>query len=237
MPLIKVVKIASADLTNDILLEAVAAYKKPVILSVGASSDEEICYAIELLKEKGVNDLTLLHCMLLYPTPIEYGFLSRILHLNKEYSKYGVKIGYSDHIPASAANNDQLLIARAIGCSVIEKHYTHDKSLPGNDHYHALDYSDLNEFMNRLTMCDSMISSDEAFAEKGLLVQKSAITNARRSLYYKTDISSGDRLLESNVIAKRPGKGLSPKGFRSLVNKTLARSVKAGQAINEDDFV
>ena len=74
MPLMSSVKIASADLTNNILIEAVSKYKKPIILSAGAATNEEIIGAIKLIKDNGIQDITILHCMLLYPTPLEKGF-------------------------------------------------------------------------------------------------------------------------------------------------------------------
>lgn len=237
MPLMQVVKIASADLTNDILLEAVAAYKKPVILSVGASSDDEIAYAVNLLESAGAVDITLLHCMLLYPTPLEHGFLSRITSLRARFHAKQIKIGYSDHIPPSAANNDQLLIARAMGCCVIEKHFTHDKTLPGNDHYHAIDKEDLSALINRLRVCDLMISSEDDFINGGLSLQISAVENARRSLYFRRDLYKGEQLKSSDVIAKRPGKGISPKHYKELVGRTLSRDVSAEDIIRFGDFI
>lgn len=236
MPLMNIVKIASADLTNDLLLEAISTYKKPVILSVGASTDDEILYAIKLLKKNGISDITILHCMLLYPTPLKNGFLNRIGHLKNNFSKYGVRIGYSDHIPPSEANNDQLIIARSMGCVVIEKHYTYDKSLNGNDHYHAIDKNDLEIIMTRLKNCDSMISSLDSFQDKGLKIQLSAIENARRSLYYNCDLKKGMILSLPNIISKRPGRGISPKDYRQFIGRKLKKDVFEDDLLSSDHF-
>ena len=149
MPIMNVVKIASADLTNDLLLEAVGAHRKPVIMSVGASTNEEIWDAIGVLKQSGISDIALLHCMLLYPTSLEDAHLSRILELRQEFENEGIKIGYSDHVPPTAADNDQILVACAMGAEIIEKHYTYDKGLPGNDHYHAMDSNDLKKIRSK----------------------------------------------------------------------------------------
>jgi N-acetylneuraminate synthase len=231
MPLMNVVKIASADLTNDILLEKVAQYKKPMILSVGASSDDEIFYAINLLKRNEVHDITILHCMLLYPTPLEKGFLSRINSLKAKFCEFDINFGYSDHIPPSDANNDQIVIARAMGCSVIEKHFTYNKSLPGNDHYHAVDKDDLKDIISRLKKCDLMTSNHKEFQKNGLKIQNSAIVNARRSLYFASDLIKGHMLTLSDIVPKRPGKGVSPKEYRDYLGKKLNTNVK------EDDLL
>jgi len=236
MPLMNVVKIASADLTNDILIEAVAEYKKPMILSVGAASDEEIAYALNLMEAKGVKDITLLHCILLYPTPLENGFLSRIKTLQANFCQNNIKFGYSDHIPPSAAQNDQIIIARSMGCSVIEKHFTYDKSLPGNDHYHAIDKVDLEDMMIRLRRCDLMISTEKKFNEIGLKLQDSAIVNARRSLYFKQSLKKGTVLESSDIVAKRPGKGISPKRYREFIGRTLTRDVNVDEMLSLEDF-
>lgn len=236
IPLMKVVKIASADLTNDILIEAVAQYKKPMILSVGASSDEEIAHAINLIQKKGVKDITILHCMLLYPTPLENGFLYRIQTLKNKFCQNNIKLGYSDHIPPSSAQNDQIIIARSMGCCVIEKHFTYDKSLPGNDHYHAIDKVDLEDMMMRLNRCDLMISSEKEFNEVGLELQESAIVNARRSIYFKQSLKKGAVLGRSDIVAKRPGRGISPKRYREFIGRTLTQDVNEGGMLSLEDF-
>ncbi len=236
MPLMSSVKIASADLTNNILIEAVSKYKKPIILSAGAATNEEIIGAIKLIKDNGIQDITILHCMLLYPTPLEKGFLSRINSLKAILSSEGIKFGYSDHIPPSAANNDQIIIARAMGCTVIEKHFTYDKSLQGNDHYHAMDKTDLKEIMHRLHNCDLMISNQCQFNELGIKIQESAILNARRSLYYKNNLKKGMSLDLNSIIAKRPGKGVSPKDYKEFIGKKLSRDVNQEEMLSIDDF-
>ena len=234
MPLMSIVKIASADLTNDLLLEAVAGYGKPVILSVGASTNEEIWDAVKVLKQSGCRDISLLHCMLLYPTSVKDAHLSRILELQKEFSSEGIKIGYSDHVPPDAANNDQLIMACAMGASIIEKHYTFDKNLPGNDHYHALDFDDLKLIIDRIQkfrlMAETIDQSD--LIEK----QSSAIKHARRSLVYVKDLKVGQILKKTDLIPKRPGTGIPVKQYKSLVGRELRVTVKADDLVSYDDF-
>ena len=234
MPMMNVVKIASADLTNDFLLEAVGGYGKPVILSVGASTNQEIWDAIGILEQSGCNDISLLHCMLFYPTKLEDAHLSRILELREEFSSKNIRIGYSDHIPPESAENDQLIIALAMGASIIEKHYTFDKTLPGNDHYHAMDSDDLQKLTDRVlkfSMMTKEISQDDLIKK-----QISAKTNARRSLVYMKDLEPGHILDKSDLIAKRPGTGLAVKAYKSLAGSVLSSSVKADDLVSNNDF-
>jgi sialic acid synthase SpsE len=234
MPMMNVVKIASADLTNDLLLEAVGGYGKPVIMSVGASTNQEIWDAIGILEQSGCNDISLLHCMLFYPTKLEDAHLSRILELREEFSSKNIRIGYSDHVPPESADNDQVIIACAMGASIIEKHYTFDKTLPGNDHYHAMDSDDLQKLTDRVlnfSMMTKEISQDDLIKK-----QISAKTNARRSLVYTRDLELGHILDTSDLIAKRPGTGLAVRAYKSLIGSILSSSVKADDLVSHNDF-
>lgn len=233
MPLMDRVKIASADITNDFLLEKVAKFKKPMILSVGAASTKEIWHSVNLIKKSGCEDISLLHCMLLYPTSLEDAHLSRITELKEEFKNTNIKIGYSDHVPPSLANNDQLIIACTLGASIIEKHYTFDKSLPGNDHYHALDAHDLSIYKSRINNLIEMTKKiDESSLRKK---QTSAINNARRSLVYKTDLKQGHIITKTDLIAKRPGTGVPVKDFVDFVGNKLLNDVLEDQLLSYDD--
>ena len=233
VPLMPFVKIASADLTNDLLLEAVAEYKKPVIISLGASTGSEIDRAIDILSQ-GVDEIVLLHCVLNYPTLPDNAFLHRI---NMLRSKYGNRftIGYSDHVAPDTAGDDQVILARGMGVTVFEKHFTHDKSLQGNDHYHAMDRTDLAALRARLDLADRMINADYTEAEF-LSAQESAITNARRSLYYARDIHTDTKVKKSDFIAKRPGTGLPVSSYGDLVGKTLSCDVMADDQVSLDHY-
>ena len=143
-PLVSFFKIASADLTNIPFLRRVASKKKPVVLSTGASTLGEIDIAIEALSRSGCEDIALLHCILNYPTENKNAHLQMIGGLKRAYPDR--VIGYSDHtLPDSAMTS--LTTAHLLGAVVIEKHFTDDKSLPGNDHYHAMDVDDLKTFL------------------------------------------------------------------------------------------
>ena len=134
IPIMPVIKIASADLTNYLLLEKVADSGKDLIISVGASTDNEIEQMLNFVSKFNTPKICLLHCMLLYPTPAQNAHLGRISDLKAKFEDSKIKIGYSDHVAPTEANNDQIIAAFSLGASTIEKHFTNDKSKIGNDH-------------------------------------------------------------------------------------------------------
>ena len=143
-PLVKFFKVASADLTNTPFLRKIGKKGKPVFLSTGASTLVEIDNAVDTLERSGCADIILLHCVLNYPTEHANAHLRMISGLKRLYPNH--IIGYSDHtLPDNAMTS--LLTAYILGAVVIEKHFTHDKTLQGNDHYHAMDKSDLSRFV------------------------------------------------------------------------------------------
>ena len=142
-PLVSYFKIASADITNIPLLKYISKYTKPVILSTGASNKDEIRFAIDALHDFGVKEIALLHCVLNYPTNYKNASLRMITDLKNVFTDH--LVGYSDHtLPDKAMKS--LVAATLLGAVIIEKHFTHDKNLKGNDHYHAMDVNDLKNF-------------------------------------------------------------------------------------------
>jgi len=213
-PLVEIHKIASADITNIPLIRAIASKGKPVCLSTGAASFEEIDTAVNELKTYGNGEISLLHCVLNYPCPDENAFLGRIQELAMRYP--GIIMGYSDHtIPDTESL--AVIAAYSMGARVIEKHFTHDKSLQGNDHYHAMDSSDLNQLCARLSQVGAMnqIPSETEFLES----QQAAIVNARRSIVTSRKIKAGEKLTEENLTTKRPASGLSPLNWDKLIGR------------------
>ena len=236
MPLMKRVKIASADVTNYLLLDAISDYHIPIIMSVGASTYNEIEGAIEFIRSKTNVPITLLHCMLLYPTNPEFAFLSQISKLKVFEEKYDdILIGYSDHVPVSAMQNDQLLIAYALGATVIEKHYTFNKNLRGNDHYHAVDKVDLKNVIKRLKIASSTMR--DADLDEIIKLQETARNNARRSLHFQNSMKAGQIIMKTDLVAKRPGIGISPKEFQTFVGSVLEVDVEKNQRLQENMVV
>ena len=221
-------KISSSDLTNIPFIKYLCDFKKPIILSVGAANIEEINETVNVIRAKG-NDLILLHCVLNYPTKNENANLGAITYLKNEFPTN--IIGYSDHtVPGKYMKPCEL--AFMLGAKVIEKHYTFNKDLKGNDHYHAMDSSDLSFFTKTLKENIKLFGASEIIIDS----QLSAIKNARRSLYYADDFKKGHVLGSNDIEIKRPGIGISPKEMDSLIGKKISLDVKYDDIINLNHF-
>lgn len=221
-------KIASVDLTNYILLEAVAKEDKPVILSTGASMIDEISDTVEFLNDLGVSDITLLHCIINYPTDFENAGLGNISLLKEKFPH--LRIGYSDHtIPKDS--HTILPLAISLGAEVIEKHYTHNKNLPGNDHYHAFDKADLNLFVK------NMSAISQALENANLEQQRKAISFARRGLYTTKKMNAGDIIDKNDLCALRPQLDfVSPKYYKDIIGKKLTNDIEELTGISFSDI-
>lgn len=209
-------KVASADLTNTPFLRAAAKTKKSVVLSTGASTLSEIKAAVKTLIDSGCSGVALLHCVLNYPTPDEFANISMIDDLVINFPD--LIIGYSDHtVPDSQML--ALNISYIKGARIIEKHFTHDKTLPGNDHYHAMDVNDLKKFRSNIKEIRPFLGSNK---KNALTSEASARSNARRSLVTKGKIAKGMQFTEKNLTFKRPGFGISPLHWDELIGTTAS---------------
>ncbi len=221
--LVSVHKISSSDITNQLLLESIGSKGKPILLSTGASTIQEIARATDFLEEYGVK-VCLMHCVLNYPTPDENANLGMIVDLKKHFPNS--LIGYSDHtLPAEM---DNLILASMLGASVLEKHFSHDKTLPGNDHYHAMDMVDLQHFVARANRTQKVIG---AYEKAPLREEADSRRHARRSLVSAHPIAIGEVITRSSLIAKRPAHGISPFEIEKIVGS------KARIAIEEDTVI
>lgn len=217
-------KVASADITNFPLLQRISEKGKPVILSVGASELYEIAYAVDFLLTRGVKDLSLLHCVLKYPTPTEDANLKAIKTLSYAFPE--LVIGYSDHTKPDPGMWT-LLQAFQNGARIIEKHFTHDKSLSGNDHYHSLDYRDLKTFFRGIDHL-SQVDGTGSIATKES--QLAARRNARRGIVANRDIRPGEIIRKEDIAVKRPCHGLEPKDMELIIGR------KINVVLEKDDF-
>ena len=230
-PLMSFYKIASADITNTPFLRKVAAKGKPVVLSTGASTLGEIDSAIDTLGKSGCSDISLLHCILNYPTPFEQAHLRMIKGLIRTYPEH--IIGYSDHtLPDDAMTS--LVTAHLLGAVVIEKHFTHDKTLPGNDHYHAMDVNDLKRFVELINQIYTSVGPDEI--KKPIETEEISRLNARRSIVLAREVSTGQELTEDDLTYKRPGTGISPLHWGEVVGTKTNGRLKADHVLNWFDL-
>jgi len=221
-------KVASADITNVPLLRRIASKGKPVLLSTGASTIAEIDEAVRLLSEFGAPAAALLHCVLEYPTSVANANLRAIEHLARAFPS--LTIGYSDHVPPG---DDclALLLAWQLGAQVLEKHFTLDKSLPGNDHYHAMDPDDIVAFRRRCDQASLLLGDVE---KKVYDCEAPARIHARRSLVAADRIAKGTLLTESLLIAKRPGHGISPARIDEILGRPVPVDIEADTVLTWD---
>ncbi len=218
--LMDVFKISSSDITNRPFIEILCDFGKPIILSTGAASLAEIAEAVGWIEAKG-NSLALLHCVLNYPTEDQNAALGMIPALVRHFPQH--VIGYSDH--TLPRDMKVLEVAALLGARILEKHFSHDKTLPGNDHYHAMDYKDLQLFRANFERTMSMIGEMKIEA---LESEEPARRNARRSLVANRDIPAGKVIDRDDLTWKRPAGGISPRHYHEVLGM-VARS-----AIEED---
>ena len=218
-------KISSSDLSNIPFIKHIGKKGKPVYMSVGASYLSEVDEAVRALKEVGCKDIVIFHCVLSYPTDPKNANLRIIETLKKDFPD--VRVGFSDHV---APDETMMTLATAylLGAEVIEKHFTLDKTLPGNDHYHAGDPSDFKKAIENFKWIDNVLGSPEKTVLDCELVPR---REARRSLVLTRDMKAGEVIKESDLMPKRPGTGISPK-FADIV---IGRSVK--EDLKEDTIL
>lgn len=215
-------KISSSDLSNIPFIKHIAAKGKPMIVSVGAAYLSEVDEAIRAMKEAGNNDIYILHCVLSYPTDPNNANLKIIKTLKEVFPD--VKVGFSDHV-APDPTMMTLATAYLLGSEVIEKHFTLDKTLTGNDHYHSGDPEDFKKARANFEMIDKVLGQPEKTVLECEIVPR---REARRSLVLTRDMKAGEKITENDIMPKRPGTGISPK-YTDIV---LGREVK--QDLEED---
>ncbi len=228
-PIVSVHKIASADITNLPLLRKIGSFNKPVLFSCGASTIQEIKTAKEILLKNGAQSAIPLHCVLNYPTPVKNANLSFINILKNELK---IEVGYSDHTVPTDDCFAQIMPC-ILGCKIIEKHFTHNKKLKGNDHYHAFDELDLINFRRKLLDLKILYGKESLDNTEN---QKMAIENARRSLFYKSDFEAEKVIEEYDIISKRPGMGISPMLIDKIIGKRIKVDVKSDTKVKFSDF-
>ena len=230
-PLVHFFKIASADITNEPLLVACARQRKPVLLSTGASYVSEIDTAVRMLRQfLPPADIGILHCVLSYPTAAADANLKAIEHIARVFPEH--LIGYSDH---TRPDDAMLVLTRAftLGASIIEKHFTHDKSLPGNDHYHAMDASDLTRFRSSVSLVQA---ADGSAVKTVYAAEKDARLYARRSLVAARTLQAGHVITTADLLAKRPAAGLPPAALEWVVGKRLVKELVEDEFLTVEHF-
>ena len=227
-PLMDVYKISSSDLTNLPFIEYQAKKGKPILMSVGAADAAEMHRAVDTVRAASSAPLVLLHCVLEYPTPYTDANLRRIASLKAEFPE--LSIGYSDHCKPDACA-DVIKSAYVLGARVIEKHFTLNKALVGNDHYHAMDPDDARKIIAGVEFVETLLGAGElGFLDSEAAARK----NARRSLVAACDIEKGAPITEEMLTFKRPGTGITPAQMGEVLGRAAACDIAEDTTITWD---
>jgi N,N'-diacetyllegionaminate synthase len=220
---LKIFKIPSGDITNFPYLKRVGALGKQVILSTGMSTLKEVGDALTILVGTGTQkaNITVLHANTMYPTPMEDVNLNAMLAIQEEF---GVAIGYSDHTLGIEVD----IAAVAMGASIIEKHLTLDKTMEGPDHKASLEPEELKDMVVAIRNIENALGSYEKKPSPSEIVNMDV---ARKSIVASCIIKKGELLSDKNLIAKRPGTGLSPMKWDAVIG------TKATKNYQEDELI
>lgn len=212
-----IMKIASFEITDVNLIRYAASKGKPMVISTGVATQEDIELAIQACHEAGNHDITLLRCVSAYPAPLENVNL-RTMQDMKE--RYGVKVGLSDHTMGS----DVAIAAVALGAEMVEKHFILDRAIGGPDAAFSMT---VEEFKQMVT---SIRNVEKALGKVDYPTDPTQIKGRQfsRSLYIAEDIKSGDIITEKNVRSVRPGYGLHPKYLNDCLGKKVNRDLEKG---------
>ena len=214
-------KIPSGEITNLPYLEEVGRTKIPVLLSTGMSTLNEITDALGILDDNGCPEATVLHCNTQYPTPYADANLSAMLEL---FDQFGLPVGLSDHTPGWECD----VAAAVLGATVIEKHFTLDKSLPGPDQKASLDPAEFK------AMVDAVRHVEAALGDGRKHVTASEASNkpvARKSIVAAKPIRAGEVFTADNLTTKRPGDGVSPMRWYEVLGQTAKRDFAEDEKI------
>lgn len=220
--------ISSSDLTNIPFIQYIAKKGKPILLLTGAATLNEIKQAVRAIEDVSTVDIAIMHSILSYPTEYRDANLAMIKDLAQNFPDY--EIGYSDHTIADS-NMFVLTTAFNYGADIIEKHFTLDKSLPGNDHIHSMDPEDIMIFKTNVGFLSQLSGMKN---KQPLICESSTKRESRRSIVLIKDIKKGDVITSDLITFKRPGIGISPALIDEVVGKTAVVDIKKDSLIDFD---
>lgn len=214
-------KIASFEITDIPLIEYAASKHKPIVISTGIATPDDIQEALGACKRVGNDDITLLHCVSAYPTPME---LVNLRTMTDMAERYGVRVGLSDHTIGS----DVAIAAVAIGATMVEKHFILDRAIGGPDAAFSMQQDEF------ATMVQSIRNVEKALGSVAYKLDPSTIKGREfsRSLYVAENMKAGDIITEQNVRSVRPGYGLAPKYLPEILGKRVNLDLKKGERMS-----
>ena len=211
----------SGELTNTLLLRQAAQYDLPILLSTGMGTLTEISTALDLLAAHGTDDVVILQCVSNYPAAIEEQNLRVLPHMA---AVFGKPTGFSDHTEGPYA----ALAARALGMSVLEKHFTMDRTMEGPDHRASIEPAEFGQMVTVLRQVEKGLGDG---VKRRLNSEQNILTVARKSLVYLSDLPAGHVLSLQDLTAKRPGTGLPPDEVDSFIGRTLETAVTRDEQV------
>jgi sialic acid synthase SpsE len=220
-----VYKLGSDDAINIPFLKDVAYVGKPIILSTGMCTMNEVGRSVEAVLSTGNADLILLHCITNYPAKHSSANLKCIAEMKREF---GLPVGFSDHTLDSNCS----LAAAALGANVIEKHFTFDKNADGPDHMLSADPEDMRDLVQRVRIIESALGDGVKRPSEEELITR---TNNRKSLVALCDIKQGDIIEKDFVAIKRPGTGIQPQYLNEVIGRYARKDIKQESVISWDD--
>lgn len=215
-------KVASGELDNRDLIATLATKGLPLIISTGLGTLEEVAAAVEAAAS--APGLALLHCVTAYPAPVAASNLRAIVTLGE---RFRVPVGWSDHTEGALT----AVVAVALGASILEKHLTTDRDLPGPDHAASADPASFRDYVSSVRAAEASLGDGVKRPAEAELENR---TFARRSYHATRDLTVGHRIADTDVTLLRPATGLPPSA--RVVGRTVARPVAAGQPVTEDDL-
>ena len=218
-------KIASFEIQDIPLIEYTASKGKPIIISTGIAEEADIQLAVDTCRKAGNNDIVLLKCTSSYPAPLELANLKTIPDLK---SRFGVEVGFSDHTHGSLAPT----VATALGATVIEKHFTLDKSIGGPDADFSLDVDEFTDLVNKVRDTEKLLG--KVSYEISEIVKNNR--KFARSLFVVEDVKQGDIITQKNVRSIRPGYGLHPKYYKEVLGKKFVNNSVKGTPLGKHSF-
>lgn len=216
-------KIASFEITDIPLIELVASKGKPVIISTGIATEEDIELAIDACKRKGNQNIILLKCTSSYPAPIEEANMVMVKDMAE---RYGVITGLSDH----TIGNTVPIVATCFGAKIIEKHFILDRSIGGPDASFSMNEEEFSSMVQAVRETEKAIG----IIDYGLTEKQKKGRDFSRSLYVVKDIKEGETISEENVRSIRPGFGLHPRFYNEVLGKTVNKTIEKGTALSWD---
>lgn len=218
-------KIASFENNHFPLIEKVISTKKPLIISLGATTYNEIIYLYKFLKNKKINNFAFLHCSSSYPARIDESNIKTIIDLRK---KFKIEIGFSDHTPGIGAS----ISAVSYGASIIEKHFTLDKKAGGLDDAFSMDPDDFNLLVKETKNAWSSLGK----IYYGLTKSEKRHKVFKRSIYAKKNIKKGDLFTDKNIKVIRPNYGIEPKYYKKILGKVAKRNISYATPLKKKDL-